>query len=190
MTSPTRLCGWSLLSAFAGESSVEASLQGVAAAAGTLTMTGFLTLSSVTVTPAAAWPAGANVVTVNNVTGGPVIAEIEGGTETPVTITFNPPASVTGTPTAVVPAIVGGPAYTIDASGQNTLTLGVGSATSGAIMDGGQQVALFSFTGGGDSTRWLTEEGIYVGTALSFTMFTGIVSGVIWVVDNWHGGDN
>jgi len=190
VTSPGRLLGWSLLAVTGAGNGIEASLQGVAAATATLTLTGFALVSSVTVTPAAAWPAGANVVTVNNVTGGPIIAQIEGGTENPVVITFNPMTGVSGTANVVVPAIVGGPAYTIDASGSPSAGGQAGNTAIANLMDGGQVVGVMSALAGLANTEVLDPEGIYVGTSLAINVISGSVIGVIWWLDDWHGGDN
>lgn len=165
-------------------------MQGVAAAGATLTLTGFLTVSTVVVTPAAAWPAGANVVTVNNVSGGPIIAQIEGGTENAVTIAFSPPAGVTGTPTVVVPAIVGGPAYTVSASGSTTTDVALPAIATGLLLDGGQVIAPVGAPSGTPDVTWLTDEGVYVGTSVQLQAIAGTLSGVIYWLDDWHGGDN
>jgi hypothetical protein len=190
ITSPGRLCGWSLASTFGPANAVEASIQGVAAAAATLTMAGFQLVNSVTVSPAAAWPAGANVVTVSNVQGGPVIVEIPGGTEQPVVITFSPPAGVTGTPAAAVPAMAGGPAYTIVASGASSLNYSGAVYAAAALVDGGQVVGEVSVPVAGTDTRFLTHEGIYIGTSLAFNVSAGNFVGCIYWADDWHGGDN
>ena len=188
--SPCRLAGWSLLALFGNSDGIEASIQGVAAATATLTMTNFAAVSSVTVTPAAAWPAGANVVTVNNVQGGPIIAQIEGGTENPVLITFNPPSGVTGTPTAVVPAMAGGPAYTIDATGIGPGSAGPLDTASASIMDGGQVIGMVGIVQGESDTHMLGDDGIYVGTSIALSVTAGELAGVIYVIDDWHGGGN
>lgn len=153
-------------------------------------MNGFGAVGSVVVTPAAAWPAGANVVTVNNVSGGPVVAQIEGGTANPVVITFLPPIGVTGTPTAVVPVIAGGPAYTIDATGIGFGGNFAAEESLAEIMDGGQMIGAVAMIGGISNTEWLGDEGIYVGTSLALNVITGSFLGVLYVIDDWHGGTN
>lgn len=153
-------------------------------------MNGFGAVGSVVVTPAAPWPAGANVVTVNNVSGGPVVAQIEGGTANPVVITFLPPVGVTGTPTAVVPVIAGGPAYTIDATGIGFGGNFAAEESLAEIMDGGQIVGTVAMIGGISNTEWLGDEGIYVGTSLALNVITGSFLGVLYVIDDWHGGSN
>jgi hypothetical protein len=185
-----RLCGWSLTGSLTASNAIEASVQGVAAAATTLTLTGFVGVTSVTVTPAAAWPAGAAVVTVNNVTGGPVIAQIEGGTENAVVITFIPTVGVTGTPNVVVPAIAAGPAYTIDASGQSSVAGTATPVSVGQLVVGGQVVASIAALEGASDTKWLSDEGIYLGGPLSLTVAVGQLSGVVYIADDWHGGSN
>jgi hypothetical protein len=185
-----RLHGWSMQGSLTATNAIEASLQGVAAAAATLTLTGFVGVTSVTVTPAAAWPAGASVVTVNNVTGGPIIAQIEGGTTNAVVITFIPTVGVAGTPNVVVPAIAAGPAYTIDASGQSSVAGTATPVSAGQFVVGGQVVGCVAALEGATDTRWLSEEGVYLGGPLSLTVTTGQLSGVAYITDEWHGGSN
>lgn len=172
---------------FAG---IEASAQVVAAAAGTLNLTGFGAVNSVTVTPAAAWPAGANVVTLSNVSGGPVTVEIEGGTANPAVLAFPEPLAATGTPQVTVPAIVGGPAYTINANGL-TGNPGVnGPVALGQFLDGAQVIGITTGYVGLSDTQWLSDAGIYVGTSIALQMFFGSCFGCVYVLDDWHGGDN
>lgn len=190
IASPCRLVGWSLSPAAQVNPAIAASLQGVAAAAATLTCTGFFAVSSVVVTPAAAWPAGANVVTVSNVTGGPIIIEIEGGTENPVILTFSPPVGVTGVPAVAVPAIAGGPAYTIDAAGLNSTSNAASTGCAATFVDAGQVLASVMMQPNISDTEMLGEEGIYVGTSIALNVSLGSLSGVIYVLDEWHGGNN
>jgi hypothetical protein len=190
ITSPCRLIGYSIAPAAQGDPGIAASLQGVAAAAATLTMTGFFAVSSVTVTPDAAWPAGAAVVTVSNVAGGPIIAEIEGGTENPVVITFSPAVGVAGTPTAAVPALVAGPAYTIDAAGLSSVAAADSVGVLAALVDGGQTLLEIMTPANSSKTDTVSGDGIYVGTSVALTVTTGSLTGVIFVLDGWHGGDN
>jgi len=105
-----RLCGWSLGDAGIPPAAESLETAVAAAAAGTLTLTGFLTVSQVVVTPAAAWPAGVNQVTLTNVTGGTQTIDIEGGTANAVVMTFPVPIATTGTPVVSFPAIAAGPA--------------------------------------------------------------------------------
>lgn len=178
-----RLCGWSL--GDAGFPAVPESLDTAvaAAAAGTLTLTGFLTVNEVVVTPAAAWPAGANQVTLTNVTGGTQTAEIEGGTANPVVMSFPAPLATTGTPVVSVPAIVGGPAYTIEAEG--TISGGAPAAGSAAaqLMNGGQVLGVSSPLPGATDTQWLTDQGIDAGSGVTVQLVAGAVSGCVYVVD-------
>lgn len=190
VTAPGRLCGWSLQAVSGFATAVTASLQGVAAAAGTLTLTGFQGVGFVEVVPEAAWPAGANVVTIGNVAGGPIIVGIEGGTANPVTVTFNPVVGAAGTPTVAVPAIVGGPAYTITASGEGSQTGIIGPIASATFTDGGQPLAQVAAQAGLRDTVFLDREGIYVGTSLAINVQTGQLQGVVFWLDDWHGGEN
>ena len=178
-----RFYGWSL--GDAGIPAVPEALETAvaAAAAGSLTLTGFLTVSQVTVTPAAAWPAGANQVTITNVTGGTQAVEIQGGTANPAVINFPQPVATTGTPVVSVPAIVGGPAYTIEATG--TISGGVPQAglASCQLMDGGQIVGVSSPLSGVSDTQWLADTGVEIGTGVSVLVLAGAVSGCIYVAD-------
>lgn len=178
-----RLCGWSL--GDAGIPPVPESLETAvaAAAAGSLTLTGFLTVSQVVVTPAAAWPAGVNQVTLTNVTGGTQTVDIEGGTANPAVMQFPQPIATTGTPVVSVPAIVGGPAYTIEAEG----TISGGTPQQGAascqLLDGGQVVGVSAPAPGASDTQWLADYGVEVMTAVSIQVFSGAISGCVYVQD-------
>lgn len=178
-----RFYGWSLGDAgfFSVPEALETSV--AAAAAGSLTLTGFLTVSQVVVTPAAAWPAGANQVTITNVQGGTQAVEIEGGTANPAVIAFPNPVQTTGTPVVSVPAIVGGPAYTIEAAG----TISGGSPQAGIascqLLDGGQVVGVSAPLAGVTDTQWLADTGIEIGTGVSVQVIAGAVSGCIYVAD-------
>lgn len=178
-----RFYGWSL--GDAGIPTIADALETsvAAAAAGSLTLTGFLTVSQVVVTPAAAWPAGANQVTITNVQGGTQAVEIEGGTANPAVINFPNPVQTVGTPVVSVPAIVGGPAYTIEATG--TITGGSPQAglASCQLMDGGQIVGVSSPLSGVSDTQWLADTGIEIGTGVSVLVLAGAVSGCIYVAD-------
>jgi hypothetical protein len=178
-----RLYGWSL--GDAGIPPVVDSLTAAvaAAAAGTLTLTGFLTVAQVVITPAAAWPAGVNQVTLTNVTGGTQTADIEGGTTNAVVMAFPLPVGTTGTPVVSVPAIVGGPAYTIEAEG--TISGGVPQAgvASCQLLDGGQIVGVSAPLSGVSDTQWLADTGIEIGSAVSILVLAGAVSGCIYVAD-------
>lgn len=178
-----RFYGWSL--GDAGIPPVVESLETAvaAAAAGSLTLTGFLTVAQVVVTPAAAWPAGVNQVTLTNVTGGTQTVDIEGGTTNAVVMAFPLPVATTGTPVVSVPAIVGGPAYTIEAEG--TISGGVpqaGIATC-QLMDGGQIVGVSAPLSGVSDTQWLADTGVEIGTGVSVLVLAGAVTGCIYVAD-------
>lgn len=181
--SSVRLCGWSL--GDSGFPPVNESLDTAvaAAAAGSLTLTGFLTVSEILVEPAAAWPAGVNQVSITNVTGGTQVFDIEGGTANPVAVTFPNPLATTGTPVMSVPAIVGGPAYTIQASG----TISGGSPQAGIavaqLLDGGQPLGNSAPLNGVTDTQWLSDDGIYVGTGIVVKVISGSVSGCLYVID-------
>lgn len=190
ITSPCRLRGWSLQADFAPNVTIEASAAFAAAAAGTLTLTGFNAVSSVTVTPAAAWPAGLNQITVTNLTGGTQTVDIPGGTEVPVTFTFLPSSGTAGTPVVSVPAMAGGPAYSIEASG---LTISPGTiylSASAELLDGGQVLGVIAAPVPLTNTQWFGDDGIYVGTGIALHVFTGQMYGVIYISDDWHGGTN
>lgn len=184
--SPCRLCGWSLSDVGGSTVGIEASTAVVAAAAGTLTLTGFAGVSSVLVSPAAAWPAGVNQVTVTNLSGGTQVADIPGGTTQSVLMTFNPISGVSGTPVVSVPAIVGGPAYTIAASGESQLAASTGPRSAGTFFDGGQPIGFTAAATGLTDTQWLTDEGVYVGTGISLTVTSGQIQGVVYVADRWQ----
>lgn len=183
ISSSHRLLGWSV--ADAGNPPVAQALDvvGVAAAAGTLTLTGFLTVSLVRVTPAAAWPAGANQVTLTNVSGGTQTVDIEGGTANAAEFLFPVPLGTTGTPVVSVPAIVGGPAYTIEAEGTIAGAAPQSGATFGQFMDGNQIVGVTAPLGGVSDTQWLADGGIYIGTSTALKVVTGAISGCIYVLD-------
>lgn len=183
ITSAHRLCGWSL--ADAGNPPVAEALETAvaAAAAGTLTLTGFLTVSLVRVTPAAAWPAGANTVTLTNVTGGTQTVEIEGGTANAAEFSYPIPLLTTATPVVSVPAIVGGPAYTISAEG----TIAGAAPQSGNavanLVDGGQILGVSAPLTGVADNVWLADRGVYVGTSTAIKVISGALSGCIYVID-------
>lgn len=183
ITSSHRLLGWSLADAGNPPTAQALDATVAAAAAGTLTLTGFLTVSLVRVTPAAAWPAGANVVTLTNVTGGTQTVEIEGGTANAVEFLFPVPLSTTGTPVVSVPAIVGGPAYDIEAEGTIAGAAPQSGATFGQFLDGGQIVGVTAPLGGVSDTQWLADGGIYIGTSTALKVVTGAISGCIYVID-------
>ena len=178
-----RFYGWSL--GDAGFPNVPEALETnvAAAAAGSLTLTGFLTVTSVVVTPAAAWPAGANQVTITNVTGGTQAVEIEGGTANPAVISFPQPIATTGTPVVSVPAIVGGPAYTIEATG--TISGGAPQAglASCQLVDGAQVLGVSSPLSGVSDTQWLADTGVEVAGQVAVQVIAGAVSGCIYVAD-------
>ena len=184
INSSHRLCGWSL--ADAGNPPATEALDAIvaAAAAGTLTLTGFLTVSLVRVTPAAAWPAGANQVTLTNVTGGTQTVDIEGGTANAVEMFFPVPLGTTGTPVVSVPAIVGGPAYTIESEGT---IAGVAPQSGNAVanlVDGGQVLGVSAPLTGVADNVWLADKGVYVGVATAIKVISGAISGCIYVLDN------
>lgn len=185
-----RLCGWSLQAAGSGAVPATADAQFAAAAAGTLTLTGFTSVGSVTVTPAAAWPAGVNQVTVTNVTGGTTTVDIEGGTQNAVIITYVPAVGVTGTPVVSVPAIVGGPAYSMVATG-TTGGSGTAPATSnGTFADAGTTVGQAGALAGLTDTQWFTEYGVEITSVLTLTVNAGALSGCVYVRECWPSDDD
>lgn len=179
----TRLCGWCLQDE--GNLPVVEALDTVvaAAAAGSLTLTGFQTVSLVTVTPAAAWPAGVNQVTLTNVTGGTQTVDIEGGTANPAILSFPLPVPTTGTPVVSVPAIVGGPAYTIEAVGTIAAASFPESQAIGKILDGAQLLGVSAPVKGLTDTQWLSDEGVYVGSNLILSSASGLIGGVFYIRD-------
>lgn len=176
-----KLVGWSLISLRATSAGTEASVAVAAAAAGTLTLTGFALVSSVVVSPAAAWPAGVNAVAVTFVTGGTQTAEIPGGTTNPVVITFNPPVGVTGTPSVSVPAIVGGPAYTIAASGATLAGVGPQLTSDGTLFDGAQILGEPAAKAGESDTRIISTDGIETDSGVVLTVNNGTLQGCLYV---------
>lgn len=187
ISSPCRLLGWSFSDVGGSFEGIALSQAFAAAAAGTLTLTGFAGVSQVTVTPAAAWPAGVNQVTLTNVTGGTQTADIEGGTENPVVLTFNPTVGVTGTPVVSVPAIVGGPAYTIAATGSSQLAGSLVPGSAGTLSDSGQVIGFTAATTGLSDTQFLGDQGIYISTNITLTVTSGTIKGVVYVRDDWAG---
>lgn len=94
-----------------------ASVSGAAAAQATLTFN-LPYISSWRVDPAAAWPAGTNQVTITNLPGGTQTYDLPGGTTNSLIVSYPQPLPIPfGHPVITVPAIVGGPAYTISATG-------------------------------------------------------------------------
>lgn len=154
-----------------------------AAAAGSLTLTGFQTVSLVRVTPAAAWPAGANQVTVTNLNGGTQTVEIEGGTANAVEFLFPVPLTTTGTPVVSVPAIVGGPAYTIEAEGTIANASFPESQAIGQLLDGAQVLGISAPQKGFVDVQRISDQGVYVSTGITLSATTGLIGGVIWIRD-------
>jgi hypothetical protein len=182
--------GWSLLATAGTGSAIALSATVAAAAAGNLALGGMAEVGEIIVSPAAAWPAGTNLVTVTNINGGGINQYIQGGTANPVVFTFNPPVIAAGNPTISVPAMVGGPAYTIVASGGQFQNAAAGIVANGTIVDGGQTLGQFSMVSGEDHTQMCPEGGLYVGTSLAINVISGTVQGVMWWEDDWHGGSN
>jgi hypothetical protein len=183
INSACRLCGWSL-----GDAGNPPGLQALdaafaAAAAGTLTLTLWITVALVRVTPAAAWPAGVNQVTLTNVQGGTQTVDIEGGTANAAEFLFPIPLPTVGNPVVSVPAIVGGPAYTIEAEGQTQALSPAAGAATCQILDGAQILGVSAPLSGVTDTQYLAEMGIYVSTGISVKCIAGAVSGCIYVID-------
>lgn len=184
-----RLCGWSLQASggFAVPTQLEADF--AAAAAGSLTLTGFTQVNSITVTPAAAWPAGLNQVSVTNVQGGSFNVDIPGGTTNPVIVTFIPPVGTVGTPVVSVPAIVGGPAYNIAASGATGGAPAGQTRVSATFFDAGTIVGQMATVTGEADTEWLGDQGIEITSALTLTVTLGTIAGCVYVREYWPGPD-
>lgn len=90
-----------------------------AAAAGSLTINQDY-VEGFRVDPAAAWPAGTNLVTISNLNGGTQSFYLPGGTTSPLIVAFpEPVAAPFAHPVINVPAITTGPAYTINAWGRS-----------------------------------------------------------------------
>lgn len=178
-----RLLGWSMLDE-GGQPVAEALDTTVAAAAaGTLTLTSFLTVSLVRVTPAAAWPAGANQVTLSNVTGGTQTVDIEGGTANAAEFLFPAPLPTTGTPVVSVPAIAGGPAYSIEAEGTIPNPSFPETQALAQLVDGGQVLGNIAPPRGGVDTQKLPDNGLYVGSGVTLQTSAGLIGGVIYIKD-------
>lgn len=178
-----RLCGWSLGDAGNQPSAQALDVAVAAAAAGSLTLTLFITVSLVRVTPAAAWPAGVNQVTLTNVAGGTQTVDIEGGTANAAEFLFPVPLATFGTAVVSVPAIVGGPAYTIEAEGTLLPAAPQAGQATCQLMDGGQVLGVSSPLSGVADTQWLLDDGVYVGTGVSVLVIAGAVSGCVYVAD-------
>lgn len=178
-----RLAGWSILDQ--GNQPVVTALDTAvaAAAAGSLTLTGFTTVSLVRVTPAAAWPAGVNQVTLTNVQGGTQTVDIEGGTANAAEFAFPVPIPTTGTPVVSVPAIVGGPAYTIEAVGTVPATFFPEVIGAAQFLDGADPIGNTVPVQGRSDTQWFGDDGIYVGSRLVFSVTSGLLGGVAYVRD-------
>jgi hypothetical protein len=183
MSASCRLCGWSIVDQ-GGQPVVTAlDVAIAAAAAGSLTLTGFQTVSLVTVTPSAAWPAGVNQVTLTNVTGGTQTVDIEGGTTNAAVLSFPNPIATTGTPVVSVPAIVGGPAYTIEAVGTVAAASFPAGTSTAQFQDGNDRIAAIAPIPGRTDNTFLSDCGIYVGNSLVFSVVSGLMSGVAYVRD-------
>ena len=178
-----RFYGWSL--GDAGNQPAVQALDAVvaAAAAGSLTLTLFITVSLVRVTPAAAWPAGVNQVTLTNVGGGTQTVDIEGGTANAAEMLFPVPLPTFGTPVVSVPAIVGGPAYTIEAEGTLLPAAPQAGQATCQLLDGGQIIGLSSPLSGVADTQWLADTGVFIGTGIAVNVIAGAVSGCVYVAD-------
>lgn len=184
ITSSVRLCGWSLSDAGNRDPTQNNSLAVAAAAAGTLTLAGARTVAFVTIEPAAAWPAGVNQVTISNIAGGTQTFDLPGGTTQPLVVQFIPPINRGAfDPVVSVPAIVGGPAYTIDA--EYTTAAGAPRSVDSAatIFDSGQIIGTTAMLAGFSDTQWLSDEGVYVSTNLLVTVLAGTIGGVLYVRD-------
>lgn len=181
--SACRLYGWSLGDA-GNPPGVQALDTAIAATlAGSLTLTLWQTVSIVRVTPAAAWPAGVNQITLTNVQGGTQTVDIEGGTANAAEMLFPVPLPTVGTPVVSVPAIAAGPAYTIEAEGTTqALNPAAGLATC-QILDGGQVVGVSAPLNAVSDTQWLADRGIYIMTGVSVKCINGAVSGCVYVLD-------
>jgi hypothetical protein len=183
INSACRLCGWSL-----GDAGNPPGVQALdtaiaAAAAGSLTLTFAISVALVRVTPAAAWPAGVNQVTLTNVAGGTQTVDIEGGTDNAAELLFPIPLPTTGTPVVSVPAIVGGPAYTIEAEFTATPAAPQAGLATCQLVDGAQVLGLSAPLSGVTDTQWLADQGIYISTAVAIKCIAGAVSGCIYVID-------
>lgn len=181
-----RLCGWSLSAASGQDTSIAASTTAAAAAAGSLTLTGFALVDNFVIEPAGAWPAGVNQVTITNVAGGTQTYDLPAGTSNPLVINFVPPLPTTATAVISVPAIVGGPAYSIDAEGQSALTGAQGPFSAATLLDSGQPLGQPAALAGLTDTQWLADCGIYVSTNLILNVASGSMQGVLYIRDDWE----
>lgn len=184
LSSSARLCGWSLSDAGNKDPQKRGSTVVAAAAAGTLTMTSANSVAFWSVNPSAAWPAGVNQVTITNVSGGTQTYDIPGGTEQPILVQYIPPIGVAGgDPVVSVPAIVGGPAYTIDAEYTTPAAAPRSVDAAATVSDSGQTLGTVGVPAGFSDTEWLCDDGVYVGTNLTVTVLAGTISGVLYVRD-------
>jgi hypothetical protein len=177
------LCGWSLRAESIPTQAQTLSLTVAAAAAGSLNATQFTALALVRVDPAAAWPAGTNQVSVTGLAGGNINVDIPGGTTQPVIIQFVPPVPTGGVPNVSVPAIVGGPAYTINIEQVLVSALVVPDYTIARLLDGGQVLGVMESVTGDGRQVWFGEDGIEVGSGVFLNVIRGQVSGCIYVRD-------
>lgn len=183
LVSACRFYGWSLGDAGNTPTAQALDTTVAAAAAGTLTLTLWSSVNIVRVTPAAAWPAASGVVTVSNLNGGTQTVEIEGGTENAVEFLFPGGLGIIGTAVVSVPAIVGGPAYDIEAEGLLLPAAPQAGLATCQILDGSQILGLSAPLSGVTDTQWLADRGVYVGTGVSVKCIAGAVSGVIYIMD-------
>ena len=186
LTSPHRLCGWSLAS------------QDVTNSAGTGNQTA--PAAGTVIASVAAAPQGEYAVewTVQ-LTGTPGAGELDNfglyvgatlvatslnqgavGDYVQETVTIKVPA---GGATVAIKNIGIGTAGAIYAA---TLVLGGQTPTQGYFADGAQQVGVFGIPGGLGETDYLGDYGVYVGTQLNMVVNSGTVSGVVYVKDKFE----
>ena len=183
------LMGWNIALGQKATTSVgqEDSAAFAAAAAGNLTLTNFTSVASIRVDPAGAWPAGVNQVTVTNLQGGAQVYDLPAGTAQPLVIAFNPPLGVIGLVVISVPAIVGGPAYTISAEGTVPVSGAIGQGGQFRIFSGngptGLMVAHVNLATGDYDTQWLGPTGIRMRRGIYVEWTMTHLDGAIWIVD-------
>lgn len=181
--SACRLYGWSLGDAGNPPSSQALDTAVAAAAAGSINLTFFTSVNIARATPAAAWPAGVNQMSLTNVAGGTQLVDIEGGTANAAELLFPGGLQVTGSAVLSVPAIVGGPAYTLEVEGTVLPAAPQAGLASCQLLDGGQTVGLSAPLSGVTDTQWLADRGVYIMTGVAIKCIAGAVSGCIYIMD-------
>jgi hypothetical protein len=112
--------------------------------------------------------------------------DIEGGTDNAAEFLFPTPIATTGTPVVSVPAIVGGPAYSIEAEGTVAASPFPAGNSTAQFQDGNDRISAVAPVPGRSDTQWLSDQGIYVGNSLVFNVTSGLLGGVAYVRDAYE----